>query len=165
MSPIAYLFYEEVLEDLVHIRDAEEAANAEERLLAIKYCALDGDHLKKLGRREPPPGTGPFVIQIIRGERHSFTGDQFNVWVREYMEYLNTATAPAADRGTHIRSTMGAGKIKVKDITGPPVQSPKSTTKVSVTTGSRPNIGESSTSIQLMEPDAFLEDFAQDGRR
>jgi hypothetical protein len=166
MSPIAYLFYEEALDDLVRIRDAEEGANTADRLHAIKYSALDAEHLQQLGRREPPPGTGPFIIQMISGKRHAYTGDHFQEWIQEYMEYLlRPPPEPVPDRGAHIRSTMSTGRINAKEFTAPPAPMPKSTTKVS-TTGNRgpgTDVGEASTLIQLMDPDAFLEDFEQNG--
>ena len=186
MSPIAYLFCEddEPCEYPESIRQSEEEAGIEDanRLFVLRYSELNVTRLGGMGRRHPPQGSGPCVIQMINGKRHAFTDKRFTEWIEEYIEYLGSQgseTELDLDLARpHIRSTMGSGKIKVSEVLGGMGRSgggggreetsreaPSQKPKVSANGSQRPNVGACDTSIQLMEPGCFLEDFPQDGKR
>jgi hypothetical protein len=178
MSPIAYLFCgDDEPCDIPCIRksEAEAGINDTHRLCVLRYSELNVTRLDGMGRRQPPRGSGPCVIQIINGERHAFTDQRFTEWIEEYTEYLGSQCSASDITRTHIRSTMGAGKIKVSEVLGgmdravggreEPAQVSSQKPKVSAHGSQRPNVGACSASIQLMEPDCFLEEFAQDGKR
>ena len=183
MSPIAYLFYDndddEPCEVLETVRQAEEKAGIKDkqRLCVIRYSELDVARLGGMGRQQPPPGSGPCVIQIIDGERHAWMNQRFTEWIGEYIEYLDSKSSESVpvQQQTHVRSSMGAGKIKVSEVIGhggrggeeTRQEVPSQSAKASATKsrGEAPDVGACDSSIQLMEPDCFLEDFAQDGKR
>ena len=187
MSPIAYLFCEDDEPcDTAGVRHAEDeaAVGAKERLSVMRYSELNVTQLNGMGRRQAPQGSGPCVVQIIQGKRHAFTEHRFTEWIGEYIEYLGSQVPDTSlNRNTHIRSTMGAGKIKVSEVVGRSNEmatdgdprgsgrdveaKPPATAKgkVSANSSKRPDVGACSASVQLVEPDSFFKEFAQDGRR
>jgi hypothetical protein len=176
MSHIAYLFHEDALDDIKLIQEAEHRAGVSvgSRLSVTHYADLDVGRLHDIGRQKPHPGSGSFIVQIINGERHVFsdtdTDNRFTEWIHEYTEYLQLSddvVDPIPNRQHHRPAMGGGGKVNLAHVIGrdSEVTKPKGA-KVSVNgTKGRPDVGGCSTSIQLMEPDAFLEDFAQNGRR
>jgi hypothetical protein len=173
-SPIAYLFYgDDEPCDIACIRQSEDEAGIDDtqRLCVVRYSELNATRLGGMGRRQPPRGSGPCVIQMIDGERHDWLDRRITEWTEEYIEYL---ASKCSEIGPKQRSAMGGGKLNVKDIIdnaradgaerAESVQQgrPQSAKESAATKsrGASPDVG--ATSIQLQELDCFLQDFAND---
>jgi hypothetical protein len=167
MSHIAYLFHEDVLDDVKRIHEAEDNGSvpASQRLSVIQHNAAKTwwhAHPNQIGR-------GSFVVHIINGTVHVFTKNRLSVWIEEYLEFLRNNKHASSPPRNDIRSTMGAAKVGVSEILDKnsvamamDAIKPSKRTRVPVNILSRPDVGVCSTSIQLFASDTFLEDFARD---
>jgi hypothetical protein len=156
---IAYLFHEDASDDIQRIREAEDNGSvpASQRLSVIQYNEPNG-HPNQIG-------SGSFVVQIINGTVHVYTKNRLSVWIEEYLEFLRNNKDASSPARNDIRSTMGAAKVSVSEIldNGITIKTSKQTNDRWVEISSRPDVGVCSTSIQLLAPDTFIEDFAQNG--